>query len=613
MSETDHAKRPFKLHLPGLLKVLAEHLYSTKKVALRELIQNAHDSCIRRSVEAVDPRYRPRIHISVDRERQLLIIEDNGSGLTAEDIDDYLSTIGRSYTRELTERLSILSPDKASELIGQFGLGFLSAFLIAQEVTLITRSYKPGSSAVCWRSGGDEYYEVTPAEKETPGTRLEIVIKPSASFLFQEQVLQETVRQYADFLPIPIMIGTDPMPVNLMTPPWEAADPQKAALEYIERVFNTQPISVIALHDQTIDLGHDTMLIPLNGFLFVPPRSVASVREFGDLIIYIKRMFIRDRERDLLPPWARFVRGVIDCPYLQPTASREGIHQDDTFLFVQQAVEMQLVEALNRIAQEDPQTWKRIVRGHTDVITGWAVTDNTFFERVAPIITFRTTRGMLSLPEYLALTSGTLYYVTRELGSLQEQLLAEGHDVPVIDASWFAVPAFLKKFAAWRGDIKLVQLDGESKQLLRPISEDDYLDILDFFRRQGIRARIAHFKPAAVPALIYYPQDAEFIIETREALDAGELPGPLAGLVSDYLEEMQTGADDLKGTLYLNAACSLVRGLAENPPAPVLRDAALTLIYQVARLFSGRTLTAGDAAQAFRESVRALEQLVQGR
>ena len=173
---TDTEKRPFKLHLPGLLKVLAEHLYSTKKVALRELIQNAHDSCVRRSVEQPDNFYRPRIKISTDRERELLIIEDNGSGLTEADISEYLSTIGRSYTRELTERLSILSPEKASELIGQFGLGFLSAFLIASEVRVITKSHKEGSSAVQWRSSGDEYYEVTPADYDQIGTRLELTI-----------------------------------------------------------------------------------------------------------------------------------------------------------------------------------------------------------------------------------------------------------------------------------------------------------------------------------------------------------------------------------------------------------------------------------------------------
>src|SRR5438045_2236364 len=115
-------RQRFTLHLPGLLKVLAEHLYSSKKVGVRELIQNAHDSCVRRKIEAGDPTYRPRIDVSLDPARRQLTISDNGNGLTEDEITTYLATIGRGYTRELRERLSLVSPDEAAELIGQFGL-----------------------------------------------------------------------------------------------------------------------------------------------------------------------------------------------------------------------------------------------------------------------------------------------------------------------------------------------------------------------------------------------------------------------------------------------------------------------------------------------------------
>ena len=114
---SDVTRQSFKLHLPGLLKVLAEHLYSNKQVAIRELIQNAHDSCLRRAVEGKEAHYRPRITIAADGERQVLTISDNGCGLTAEEIDAYLATIGRSYTRELRDRLSMLSWEEASRLI----------------------------------------------------------------------------------------------------------------------------------------------------------------------------------------------------------------------------------------------------------------------------------------------------------------------------------------------------------------------------------------------------------------------------------------------------------------------------------------------------------------
>src|SRR5438046_5992062 len=137
-------RQRFNLHLPGLLKVLAEHLYTSKKVGIRELIQNAHDSCTRRKIEAGEPYYRPRIDVALDIPRRVVTIADNGNGLTEDEIGTYLATIGRGYTRELRERLAFDSPEEAAALIGQFGLGFLSAFLLAGEVTLLTRSIQGG-------------------------------------------------------------------------------------------------------------------------------------------------------------------------------------------------------------------------------------------------------------------------------------------------------------------------------------------------------------------------------------------------------------------------------------------------------------------------------------
>ncbi len=609
---TQPKKERFSLHLPGLLEVLAGNLYSNAKVGIRELIQNAHDSCIRRMVEENAPLYQPRIQITTDETRGLLTISDNGHGLSATDIEQYLATIGRSYTRQLKEELAILSPDEAIELIGQFGFGFLSAFMLAEKVTLITRSVQPNSQALRWHSSGGEYYEVTPTNRAEAGTTVELQLKASAAFIFNTLILTETIQTYADFLPVPIYLGQDPTPVNLMTPPWESQAPESAAYDYISRAFNDPtPLCIIPLHDQTVELGHDSLIIPLKGFLFVPPTSVASVREYGDLKVFIRRMFICEQERKLLPPWGRFVRGVIDCPYLQPTASRESIHEDETFLAVQQALETQLGQGLQKIAETEPDIWRRIVHGHTDVITGWAVRDDEFFNRVADIITFRTSRGYLNLPDYLKLTDSTFYYLTQHLGALQEQLLAEGHDAPVIDAHWFAVKPFLEKYATWHPGLNLVQMDGEIQHLLRPTPQEPFTRLLNYYRAEDIQAKVVAFKPVDVPALMGYAQDTEFLMETQQAVEDDDLPDVLAEFINDFLEsQIETAPEAIRGTLYLNASSSLVRRLAQKPVAEPTLQATLTLIYQIARLFSGRALTATDAMLAFRQSSEAMEVLI---
>ncbi|MHB8752212.1 MAG: ATP-binding protein [Aggregatilineales bacterium] len=605
----DESQQQFQIHLPGLLKVLAENLYSTKKVAIRELLQNAHDSCVRRSVEGNEPRYKPRIDIKTDAARGILTMSDNGSGLSSNDITNYLSTIGRSYTRELGEKLSILSPDEASQLIGQFGLGFLSAFLIGAEVTLTTRALGDNSQALRWRSTGDIHYAVTPAARDSVGTTVELQLKTNTVYLLNRDVLIEAIRQYADLLPIPIYVEGESLPVNLMTPPWEAAEPQTAIREYLARTFATpDPLCVIQLHSQEVDLGHDTITIPLKGFLFVPSNSIASLREYGDLTVFIRRMFICSGQNTLLPPWARFVRGVIDCADLQPTASREGVHEDDVFSAIQQALERQLLAGLRRIAHDEPATWKKIIQGHSDLITGWAVRNNEFFAQVADLVTFRTSRGLLNLPDYLALTSGSLYYVTREIGSLQEQLLGEARGMPVIDASWFAVTPFLEKYARDKPGVFLVQLDGDPKQLFRPVAEQPFTALVSYYRKQAIKVQVVTFKPEDVPALIIYPKDAEFLIDAHNVLDSGQMPAPLAGLIGMYLHQ-KTGLDDLRGTFYLNASCPFVQRLAQPAVKQTARESALEVIYQLARLFSGRLLTPADATGAFASTIKALETL----
>ncbi|MFQ3651008.1 MAG: ATP-binding protein [Gemmataceae bacterium] len=610
MTTPSSARHRFALHLPGLLKVLAEHLYTSKKVGIRELIQNAHDSCVRRQIEHPDPSYRPRIDVSLDVSRRVITIRDNGNGLTEQEIRDYLSTIGRGYTRELRERLAFSSPEEAAALIGQFGLGFLSAFLVASEVTLTTRSIT-GCPGLRWHSTGDEHYDLTTCECDQIGTSVELHIKPSASFLLQLDTLAETVRGYADFLPVPIHIQGEREPINLMAPPWEDEHPLQAIRDYIQRTYGgTKPLCIFPLREASIPIGDDRLSIPLAGFLFVPPGSVASVREYGDLTIYIRRMFICDRERELLPSWARFVRGVLECPLLQPTASREGLHQDENFDLVRRALETQLAEALQDLARDDPVTWRKVVRGHSDLIVGWAVNDASFFEKVEDIVTFRTTRGPLSLPEYLELSGGTLYYVTRELGSLQEQLLAEGRDVPAIDASWFSVTPFLERYARRHEGVELVRLDGEAQQLLRPLADEgSFGPLLEHYRQRGIRAQLATFRPTTAPALILYPQGAELAREAEASLQSGDLPGPLAGLVQNYIEGRFANRDELAGTLYLNAGNSLIRRLAERPIDATTRGLLLDLLLPIARLFAGRMLSASEASVAFGDLTRALEGL----
>src|SRR5436190_1849710 len=160
---------PMGLHLPGLLTILGEHLYSDPTVALREALQNAHDSCERRRAEAGEEAYESKIVVRFSRKGRFLELVDNGSGLTEPEIADFLATIGRSYTGELRARLELgqgAELGAAESLIGQFGLGFLSAFLLARRVLLTTRSYQADAPLLRFTSTGGQSYELETIEGE---------------------------------------------------------------------------------------------------------------------------------------------------------------------------------------------------------------------------------------------------------------------------------------------------------------------------------------------------------------------------------------------------------------------------------------------------------------
>ena len=599
----------FRLHLPGLLKVLAEHLYSTQRVGVRELIQNAHDSCVRRLVERTDSGYRARIDISIDPADQMLRVTDNGSGLTESEIGSYLTVIGRGYTRELRERLATGDDANSLDLIGQFGIGFLSAFLLASKVTVSTRP--EGGPALRWSSTGDEEFDLEAGDRAETGTTVELRLKPSALFLLHEQNLIDVIQEYADFVPTPIHVQNSPDAVNLRAYPWEQPDVEAACRRYAQRRFGeAEPLWILPLTDGAIDLGHDRLTIPLRGFLFVPSASVVSIKEYGSIAVSIRGMAICDADKDLLPPWARFVRGAIDSPSLQPTASREAVHQDESFHAVRRLLATQLGAGLRDLARESPEVWRRIVHGHSDVIMGWAAKDAAFFRMVAESVPLRTTRGRLPLPAYLAASGNVAYFTTRELGSLQDKVLAEARDVPAIDASWFAVPAFLESYAALHPDVRLVRLDDDLQTLLRPVPVGDFGELIQLCEELGFSVEISSFKPADFPAVMTYPAGAETLRDVSSSLADGLFPDGFSGLMQSFVEERRGAEYDDRGTLHLNATCPLIRRLASPEVAPAKKQAALAVIAYFARLFCGRMLDASQATNDLGAWQRSLDHLV---
>lgn len=189
----------------GLIELLAKNLYPQEDMFIRELVQNAHDAIVKRHAFEAAPA--GRIDITADREARTVVFRDNGAGLTEAEITDYLATIGRSGTGELRQQLEQRDRDRAQSLIGQFGIGILSAFVAAERLEVETFSVSDDQSGLRWSVSGGPQYELAPIPRQEVGTLVTLHIKPTFLRMTNPDTLREAVRRYADFLPFPIYIN----------------------------------------------------------------------------------------------------------------------------------------------------------------------------------------------------------------------------------------------------------------------------------------------------------------------------------------------------------------------------------------------------------------------
>jgi len=251
-----------KINLPGLLRMLGENIYAEPDVAIREMIQNAHDTCIIRGTR--DSNHPDsRIDLSFDRAAQTLTISDNGAGMTEEDLHHNLATIGESFTRIQKEQLRDQAASEAALLIGQFGIGLLSAFSISKRVEILTRSHH-SDTAFRWICDGDIHYTVATCAKPEAGTRVVLHLLDSKLELLDDTRLRQAIKKYADFLSVPIFLNGSQ--ANACTPPWEQENTDLA--EYIQSRWGLFPLGILAFNTENMP---DAKSLPkISGLLFIP-------------------------------------------------------------------------------------------------------------------------------------------------------------------------------------------------------------------------------------------------------------------------------------------------------------------------------------------------------
>ncbi len=378
---------PFQVDVAGIIQLMGESLYSRRDTPIRELIQNAHDGIVRR--RRTDLGYRGRIDIVQGPAAGTLRFEDDGIGLSADEAEQYLGTLGIGITGMIKRQATVEKSSEGDLLIGQFGIGLFSAFMIADR--LVVESLRAGASdPVRWEAGAGTDIELSSGSRQSPGTCVTLHLKPEHRALAdREEPIEAAVREYANFLPVPIHLNGATARVNRAGAAWFEATPDPEAVEMeLESHFQEAPLEIVPIRMEKP--------VTIHGALYVTPQRVPGFTDLPTVAVTVRRMVIDRKVQGLLPEWAPFIRGVLELTDCSPTASREDLVRDARFEQVRAALDELLYTHFEGLAGRDPGRLAALVAWHRYTLAGAALEHPRLRAILRHVYNFTTSQGPLT-------------------------------------------------------------------------------------------------------------------------------------------------------------------------------------------------------------------------
>ncbi|HEY8037801.1 MAG TPA: molecular chaperone HtpG [Methylobacter sp.] len=436
----------FETEVKHLLHLMIHSLYSNKEIFLRELISNASDAADKLRFEALsnDSLYEGdselKIRLEYDKDKRTITIIDNGIGMTRAEVQEHIGTIAKSGTKQFFQSLTG-DQAKDSELIGQFGVGFYSAFIVADKVTLTTR--KAGadkSQGVRWESAGEGDYTLESVEKAQRGTEIVLHMKESESEFLDSYRIRSIVRKFSDHISLPIVMDKE------ATPSMSEEGEEEKPAEIVEETVNSasalwtkarQEISDEAYNEFYKHVGHDfqdplthvhSKVEGTNEYtllLYVPSRAPFDMWDRDTkhgVKLYIRKVFITDDAEQLMPRYLRFIRGVIDANSLPLNVSREILQQSKQISTIKSGAVKKVLGMLEDLAKTEPEKYEKFWSQFGPVIKEGPIEDHGNKERVAKLLRFASThtdtdKQDVTLEAYVSrMKEGQdkIYYVTAD-------------------------------------------------------------------------------------------------------------------------------------------------------------------------------------------------------
>jgi molecular chaperone HtpG len=435
MTDETHQAVPFKAETRQLLDILIHSLYTEREVFVRELLSNASDALTRMSFEmlttreVLDPEAELAIWISVDKDEKTITIRDTGVGMTQTEMHENLGTIAHSGARAFITAAE-QGANHLSDMIGQFGVGFYSAFMAADWIRVTSRSFRPESTAAVWYSSGADTYTVDPGEKESRGTEVVVKLNADSAEFADEARLRSIIKKHSDYIPYPIYVGDSSEQVNRQTAIWRQPPRQVQEKEYTDfykqlTLEFEEPLAHIHLNIDAPVQMYALLYVPAS-----PERNMFSLRKQDGVALYARKVLIQEYNKDLLPDYFRFIQGVVDSEDIPLNVSREAVQSSRVMSQLKKLITSKLIEGLKTLAKDKPDSYTKFWEQFRPFIKEGVSTDADYHEALLPLLRYHTLhkpQEWVSLSDYVqGMKTGQqkIYYL---LGEDERSLVSSPH------------------------------------------------------------------------------------------------------------------------------------------------------------------------------------------
>ncbi|KAJ1821385.1 hypothetical protein LPJ60_002652 [Coemansia sp. RSA 2675] len=409
-TEAPAEKHEFKAETKKLLHIVAHSLYSQREVFVRELISNSSDALeklrhLQATSQDVSTEAPLEVNISVDKEAKTITFCDSGIGMTADELKDNLGTIARSGSKAYIEKMQdgADTKDMANTIVGQFGVGFYSAFMVGDKITVYTRSATPGSAGYCWESDGLGSYTLSKAEDVPVGTKIVISVKDDAKEFLGEDKLQEVIKKYSNFVGFPISVNGEK--VNTVEALWTkdknsiTDEDHENFYQFVSGAWDKPMYNLVYKADGPISI---------RSILYAPTRSPEAMgfeRVKPGVSLYSRKVLIMPNAPGLLPEWLRFIQGVVDSEDLPLNLSRELLQNGPVIMRLKSIITSRIIKWLQEESKRDVEKYDEFYKVFASFIKEGTCQDTANQKEISKLLRFETSGKeagkLISLDEYV--------------------------------------------------------------------------------------------------------------------------------------------------------------------------------------------------------------------